>query len=42
MDEGVTSFKMFMAYPGVFLVDDATIFRAMSAAGSRGGSLYAR
>src|ERR1700754_3225476 len=37
MDEGITSFKMFMAYPGVFLVDDATIFRAMSAAGSRGG-----
>jgi len=26
-----------MAYPGVFLVDDATIFRAMSAAGERGG-----
>ena len=37
MDEGVTSFKLFMAYPGVFLVDDATIFRAMSAAGQRGG-----
>src|SRR5690242_15232096 len=37
MDEGVTSFKMFVAYPGVFLVDDATIFRAMSAAGERGG-----
>src|SRR6202795_4520665 len=37
MDEGVTSFKMFMAYPGVFLVDDATIFRAMWAAGERGG-----
>src|SRR5436309_5743084 len=37
MDEGVTSFKMFMAYPGVFLVDDATIYRAMSAAGERGG-----
>ncbi len=37
MDEGITSFKMFMAYPGVFLVDDATIFRAMSAAGERGG-----
>jgi dihydropyrimidinase len=37
MDEGVTSFKMFMAYPGVFLVNDATIFRAMSAAGQRGG-----
>jgi len=37
MDEGVTSFKLFMAYPGVFLVDDATIFRAMTAAGERGG-----
>jgi dihydropyrimidinase len=37
MDEGVSSFKLFMAYPGVFLADDATIFRAMSAAGQRGG-----
>jgi dihydropyrimidinase len=37
MDSGVTSFKLFMAYPGVFLADDATIFRAMSAAGARGG-----
>jgi len=37
MDEGITSFKLFMAYPGVFLADDATIFRAMSAAGKRGG-----
>ena len=37
MDEGITSFKLFMAYPGVFLADDATIFRAMSAAGARGG-----
>jgi len=37
MDEGITSFKLFMAYPGVFLSDDATIFRAMSAAGERGG-----
>lgn len=37
MDRGVTSFKLFMAYPGVFLADDATIFRAMSAAGTRGG-----
>jgi dihydropyrimidinase len=37
MDEGVTSFKLFMAYPGVFLADDATIFRAMSTAGERGG-----
>ncbi len=27
--EGVTSFKLFTAYPGVFMVDDAAIFRAM-------------
>ncbi len=27
--EGVTSFKMFMAYPNVLMTDDATIFRAM-------------
>jgi dihydropyrimidinase len=37
IDEGVMSFKMFMAYPGVFLVDDATIFRAMKNAGKWGG-----
>src|SRR4051794_10448796 len=37
IDEGVTSFKLFMAYPGVFLVDDATIYRAMTTAGERGG-----
>src|SRR5262245_19633751 len=37
IDEGVMSFKLFMAYPGVFLVDDATIFRAMRAAGDAGG-----
>jgi dihydropyrimidinase len=35
--QGVTSFKLFMAYPGVFLVDDGTIFKAMSAAGEAGG-----
>src|SRR5215213_6603372 len=35
--EGVMSFKLFMAYPGVFLVDDATIFRAMRNAGEAGG-----
>jgi dihydropyrimidinase len=34
--EGVMSFKLFMAYPGVFLVDDATIFRAMKVAGNSG------
>ena len=28
-DEGITSFKMFMAYPGVFYSDDAQILKAM-------------
>jgi dihydropyrimidinase len=36
-DEGVLSCKLFMAYPGVLLVDDATIFRAMTIAGDHGG-----
>ncbi len=27
--EGVSSFKLFMAYPNVLMVDDATIFKAM-------------
>lgn len=35
--EGVSSFKLFMAYPGVFMLDDATIFRAMSQAAKHGG-----
>src|ERR1700740_3309227 len=35
--EGVTSFKLFMAYPGVFMLDDATIFRAMSQAAKHSG-----
>src|ERR1700716_2725139 len=30
VSEGVASFKLFMAYPGVLMVDDATIFKAMS------------
>ena len=32
LDEGVTSFKMFMAYPGVFYSTDGEIFRAMQKA----------
>jgi dihydropyrimidinase len=36
-DEGVTSFKLFMAYPGVFMVDDQTIFRALKRTGANGG-----
>jgi dihydropyrimidinase len=35
--DGVTSFKLFMAYPGVFMVDDATIFRAMLKTRENGG-----
>ncbi len=37
IDQGISSFKLFMAYPGVFLVDDGTIFKAMTAAGEHGG-----
>jgi dihydropyrimidinase len=32
VDEGVTSFKLFMAYPGVFYSDDGQILRAMQTA----------
>jgi len=35
--EGISSFKLFMAYPGVFLVDDGTIFKAMTVASEAGG-----
>jgi dihydropyrimidinase len=35
--EGVTSFKLFMAYPGVFMLDDATIFKAMRQAAKYSG-----
>ena len=35
-DEGVTSYKLFMAYPGVLYVDDGTIYRAMRKAGENG------
>ncbi|HEX6100049.1 MAG TPA: dihydropyrimidinase [Thermoanaerobaculia bacterium] len=37
IDEGVSSFKLFMAYPGVFLIDDGTIYKAMQTAGEHGG-----
>ncbi len=35
--EGVTSFKLFMAYPGVFMLDDASIFKAFRATAKNGG-----
>jgi dihydropyrimidinase len=37
--EGVTSFKLFMAYPGVFMLDDASIFRALLRTGRNGGTI---
>jgi dihydropyrimidinase len=35
--EGVSSFKLFMAYPGVFLSSDGQILQAMQAAAGNGG-----
>lgn len=37
--EGVTSFKLFMAYPGVFYSTDGQILRAMQSAGDLGALL---
>ena len=40
--EGVTSFKLFLAYPGVLMVDDATIYKAMQQTKKNGAlNLYA-
>jgi dihydropyrimidinase len=35
-DEGITSFKLFMAYPGVFYSDDGQVLRAMQTAAKNG------
>ncbi|MEU5399935.1 dihydropyrimidinase [Streptomyces sp. NPDC005963] len=37
VQEGVTSFKLFMAYPGVFYSDDGQILRAMQRSADNGG-----
>ncbi|WP_433655473.1 dihydropyrimidinase [Nocardia sp. CA-128927] len=39
VSEGVTSFKLFMAYPGVFYSTDGQILRAMQSAGDLGALL---
>jgi dihydropyrimidinase len=39
LDAGVNSFKMFMAYPGVFYSTDGEILRAMSTAADIGGMI---
>src|SRR5450830_1676451 len=37
--QGIASFKLFMAYPGVFMLDDASIFRALLRTGQNGGTI---
>jgi dihydropyrimidinase len=37
LHEGVTSFKLFMAYPGVFMLDDGSIFKALRTTAKNGG-----
>jgi len=37
VQDGVTSFKLFTAYPGRLMVDDATLLRALFATGRNGG-----
>jgi dihydropyrimidinase len=39
VSQGITSFKLFMAYPGVFMLDDASIFRALLRTGRNGGTI---
>jgi dihydropyrimidinase len=39
VDEGVTDFKLFTAYPGVFYSDDGAIFRAMQRTEKNGGTI---
>jgi dihydropyrimidinase len=39
IDEGVTTFKLFMAYPGVFLSTDGQIVQAMQQASSNGSMI---
>lgn len=38
-EDGITSFKLFMAYRGVLMVDDGTIFRVMQQARDCGGMI---
>jgi dihydropyrimidinase len=39
VSEGITSFKLFMAYPGVFYSDDGQILRAMQTAAQNGSMI---
>jgi dihydropyrimidinase len=37
--QGVTSFKLFMAYRGIFMLDDGSIFKALLRTGQNGGTI---
>jgi dihydropyrimidinase len=37
--QGVTSFKLFMAYRGIFMLDDGSIFKALLRTGKNGGTI---
>src|SRR4249920_106813 len=37
--QGVTSFKLFMAYRGIFMLDDGSIFKALLRTGRNGGTI---
>jgi len=39
VNEGITSFKLFMAYPGVFYSDDGQVLRAMQTAANNGATI---
>src|SRR5687767_6122409 len=36
-DQGITTFKIFLAYPSVLMIDQPTVYRVMKAAGELGG-----
>jgi dihydropyrimidinase len=36
-DQGITTFKIFLAYPNVLMIDQPTVYRVMKAAGELGG-----
>jgi dihydropyrimidinase len=37
--QGITSFKLFMAYRGIFMLDDGSIFKALLRTGKNGGTI---
>jgi dihydropyrimidinase len=39
INDGVTTFKLFMAYPGVLMLDDGSIFKALQQTAKHGGMI---